>query len=1150
MEKLLVPEKLTIDPDLEDSTERWTHWKQRLNNYLSLQTDATDQSKLFLLINLISTKLFRLIKDCDTFDAAIKKLESTFVRQTNILFARFQLHTCRQDPSITIEKYLHQLEHLADACEFKAVDATENRKDHISDTFIQGLHSSYIRQRLLESQKTDLNDLLSIAKSLEAAHSQAAAFPSGEQTLACTTAVDSPHTRSIDTTIVDSEIAAARKTSSNVETHENRCCFFCGRPFHHRNKCPARDATCHSCGKTGHFASVCRSSKCRKQPSSYSAALCSTNRSSNSTSKTVKTITINDHSIRTLLDTGSSDNFIDAKVANSLRLRKTNCHKQVQLASSSRVERIHHQCITNIGFMGRSFSNIKFFVLPNLCTPAILGREFLQSMDYVTFKFGGEEPGITVAAIESSNSMYVKPLTLFPSLQQNLRPVATKSRRQTVDNSKFIQNEIESLLQQSIIEESRSPWRAQVLVVSRPNKKPRMVVDYSCTINKFTILDAYPLPKIDELISQISHNFVFTTVDLSKAYYQIPLLEEDKPYTAFEACGQLYQFRRIPFGLTNAVSVFQRLMNRIISENNLEGVYAYLDDIIICGKSEEEHDRRFAQFIEVANRINLKISHEKTRYRKHDLNFLGYRIQQGTLKPDPSRIRPLIDYPMPDNKRSMQRFLGLLAYYAKWIKNFSTKIQPLLQYDFCSRSNDVKDTFQSLKREIADASLAAYVPGLPLCVETDASYSAIGAVLTQNNNPVAFFSQTLPKTSLRQPIVEKEAQAIVSSIKYWRHYLLGYHFKIITDQRSVNYMFARHHTNRIKNDKVARWRLELAPYNYDIEYRPGKINTIADAMSRMTCARTLSRSYSELQRIHSSLCHPGITRMMHYVKEHELPYEKVDISKVIDQCTICAELKPRFYKPNSAHLITATQVFERLNIDFKGPLQSSTRNKYLLCIVDEFSRFPFAIPCPDCSSRSVISALNPLFSIFGNPAKIHSDQGTCFTSREFQNYLSSLGIAYSHSTPYNPRGNGQAERYVGVIWKAIQLKLKTESKSLQQWESVIPQALSSIRALLCTATRYTPHERMFHHNRNSKNHRILPPWLKNGDTVLLRDDSLRGNQTFRPFNSLEQMVITLQLQTLTADPLTFQRVKLPNIPRRRNLQTNMANRHPEILKQH
>ena len=185
-------------------------------------------------------------------------------------------------------------------------------------------------------------------------------------------------------------------------------------------------------------------------------------------------------------------------------------------------------------------------------------------------------------------------------------------------------------------------------------------------------------------------------------------------------------------------------------------------------------------------------------------------------------------------------------------------------------------------------------------------------------------------------------------------------------------------------------------------------------------------------------------------------------------------------------LIKASQAMERISIDFKGPLLSSTRNKYLLTIIDEYSRFPFVFPCPNMHTSTVIKCLDQVFSLCGMPNFIHSDQGKSFMSKELKEYLTKRGIATSRSSVYHPTGNSQVERLNGTIWKAIRLSLKSHGLPIQAWEMVIPDALHSTRSLLCTATNTTPHELFFNFPRRTPNGISLPSWLINPGPVLLR----------------------------------------------------------------
>lgn len=455
----------------------------------------------------------------------------------------------------------------------------------------------------------------------------------------------------------------------------------------------------------------------------------------------------------------------------------------------------------------------------------------------------------------------------------------------------------------------------------------------------------------------------------------------------------------------------------------------------------------------------------------------------------------------------------MLSHYCKWVPKFSEKIRPLLQKNHFPLSDKAVSAFQNLKNEVAKATIAAIQDDVPFKVETDASEFAIAATLSQAGRPVAFFSRTLNKSEQQHSSIEKEAYAIVESLRHWRHYLIGRYFEVITDQRSVSFMFNQQHSSKIKNEKIIRWRLELACFQFDIIYRPGRENVSADALSRITAAVTSS---TDLNALHVALCHPGITRLSHWVRVKNLPFSMEDVRRITNSCQICAELKPRFHR-TEGNLIKATSPFERLSMDFKGPLPTHTKNQYILTIVDEFSRFPFAIPCTDVSTTTVIKHLTHLFSVFGIPAYIHSDRGASFMSHDLKSFLTSQGIATSRTTPYNPRGNGQVERYNGIIWKTVMLTLRSNNLKTEHWEEVLDSALHSIRSLLCTATNVTPHERMFHHPRRSFNGSSIPTWLAKSGPVLMK----------RHVRSSKYDPLVEEVELIEANP-EYAYVRLPN----------------------
>ena len=413
------------------------------------------------------------------------------------------------------------------------------------------------------------------------------------------------------------------------------------------------------------------------------------------------------------------------------------------------------------------------------------------------------------------------------------------------------------------------------------NHKKRLAIDYSQTINRFTLLDAFPLPRINDLVNDIAQYRVFSTTDLRSTYDQVPLKEEDTQYTAFEARNNLYQFTRLPFGVTNGVACFQREMMKFVEQNNLKAVFPYLDNITICGKDQQEHDTSLEKFLAAAMKKHICYNDSKSVFSTHKLAILGYVIEEGVIRLDPEQLSPLCNLPVPRDSKSLNRCLGLFSGYSQWIPEFSNRIKPLTSCNSFPLSPEAVTTFDSLKKIVEEAFATATDETIPFEVETDASDVALAATLSQDCWPLSFFSRSLQGIELKHAAIEKVSQAIIEGIRHWRRFPRGRHFTLRTDQKSVSCMFDQRNRGKIKNDKIMRWGIELACYSFDIVYRPGKENVLPDALSRATSA---SAPHDALYKLHEALCHPGVTRLNHFVRTKNLPYSLDEVKCVTSQC--------------------------------------------------------------------------------------------------------------------------------------------------------------------------------------------------------------------------------------------------------------------------
>ena len=1042
-------------------------------------------------MNFITPTVHSYVSEKKTYTAVIQALRNLYDKTPNPIYARHLLATTKQQPHQSLDEYMRTLQTLAKDCQYKPVSADEYRNESIMHSFISGISSNFIRQRLLESETLTLEQAFTMSRTLDLAQKNAENYSSSSSNVASSVSVDTGWNGQPNTSQQDQNVSAVRPKSGTTSQRgpkysnsSQESCWFCGGYRHPRKDCPAKDTNCLKCGKVGHFAKYCRSlssASAMFNPNSFPRLTATSSSINSAYSKVVlERISVEGRKTEGLLDSGATDNFIDEKFVESNKFNVFPASFNVGLASGSCSSKAVGVCYLNISVQGQEYKDVRMSVLKDLVKDVILGESFMKQHSAVIFKFGGPKPSLVVSSLSPID---VELPPMFTYLHNKVKPIAVKSRRFSLQDKAYIKTEIQRLLDNGVIEPSKSPWRAQVLV-DRKHGKPRLCIDYSRTVNRFTVPDSYPLPRAEDMVQELAQpKYVrYTTYDLRSAYHLVKLHESDIPFTGFEADGKLFQFRRLPFGLTNAVAIFQRLMDNIIAENHLEGVHVYVDNITITGESQKQHDINVARFLEVAKKKNLTFNEGKTIHNADTITLLGYEISSGSLKPDPNRVKPLIEMPIPNNAKALRRVIGMFAYYARWIPKYSDIVRPLLLAKNFPLTNEQVEAFQSLISLLSQATLQGIDENLPFTVETDASNNCLSATLNQGGRPVAFHSKTLSNSELHHSAVEKEAHAIIEAVRKWYHILVGKPFTLVTDQRSVSYIFNKEHSNTIKNSKLMRWRLELAPLNYSIVFRPGKDNHAADTLTRCSAI-----SDEGLFHIHQSLCHPGVTRTLHFIKERNLPYTAEDVKKVISNCHVCCEVKPKFFKPQNSPLIQACRPLQRLNIDFKGPIPSCTKNKFILTVVDEYSRYPFAIPCSDMSGSTVISSLTQIFSLFGMPDFIHSDRGSNFLSTEVTNYLHSLGIATSKTTPYNPRGNGQCERFNATIWQTVELALKSRNMQISKWESVLSEVLHSIRSLLCTATNSTPHSRIFSYPRKSAAGTALPEWLSNpGSTILMR----------------------------------------------------------------
>ena len=399
-----------------------------------------------------------------------------------------------------------------------------------------------------------------------------------------------------------------------------------------------------------------------------------------------------------------------------------------------------------------------------------------------------------------------------------------------------LRKQLADLTAHGFIEPSKSPYGAPVLFVKKKGGELRMCVDYRA-LNKITVKNKYPLPRIDELFDRLHGAKYFSKIDLRSGYHQVRIHPSDVPKTAFRTRYGHYQFRVLPFGLTNAPATFMHLMQDVFRPLLDTCVIVFLDDVLIYSETLEEHAKHVEEALALLRKHQLYAKASKCEFFRKSISFLGHVVSAEGVSMEQDKVRAVREWPTPKSVKEIRSFLGLAGYYRKFVQGFSRIAAPLSEL----MKQDKTWEWGDPQQQAFDALKAALVAGptlllpdesLPYVVSTDASGFAIGAALCQDQGkglqPIAYLSKKMLDAETRYPVHEQELLAVVCALKEWRHYLHGRPFTVLTDHHSLQYLQTQPHLS----SRQVRWSEFLSEFEFTIQYQKGKDNVVADALSR------------------------------------------------------------------------------------------------------------------------------------------------------------------------------------------------------------------------------------------------------------------------------------------------------------------------------
>lgn len=672
-----------------------------------------------------------------------------------------------------------------------------------------------------------------------------------------------------------------------------------------------------------------------------------------------------------------------------------------------------------------------------------------------------------------------------------------------------IEKELDRLIQQGVIEPIEfSEWAAPIVPVLKKDGSIRICGDYKVTINQASQVDSYPLPRIDDLFASLSGGKKFSKLDLAHAYQQIPLDDASKKLVAINTHKGLFQYNRLPFGVSAAPSLFQRTMETLL--RGLPGVCLFLDDILVSGENDQQHLTNLSAVLQKLASAGMKLKPDKCFFMLQEVEYLGHKISAKGLEPIPEKVRAIVEAPAPRNVSQLKSFLGMLNYYAKFLPNLSTCLAPL--YSLLQKKNHwswgekQRKAFEEAKTLLTSSSvLTHYDPSKPLILACDASPYGLGAVLShkvgEDELPIAFASRSLAPAEKNYAQIDKEALAIVFGVRHFHQYLFGRHFTIKSDHKPLQHLLGeRKGIPVMASGRIQRWALTLSAYNYTVQYVPGKDNANADGFSRLPLSEqprevpmpqelvyllegleispvTVDqiRSWTDQDHVLSKVrrfvqhgwpravdsvlkpyfsrqlelsiqdnCllwgnrivvtkqgrgkllallhegHPGISKMKGLARSYVWwPNIDADLEAQVKQCNQCQINQPSPPAVPMHPWEWPEHPWERIHLDYAGPFLG----KMFLVVIDAHSKWMEIEVVSSATTQTTVEHLRTMFARFGLPKVIVTDNGTCFTSSEFAEFLRRNHIRHFKTAPYHPSSNGLAERAVQTFKTGMKKQL-------------------------------------------------------------------------------------------------------------------------------